>query len=98
MVPDGTLTVTTPNGITRVTRPPGLHPPPEVDPPPLWRGRSGSERPRTKRGRRGGSVQAVMKRIDARIRAPRASRRLGTGSPSSGRGPARARGLLPLHL
>ncbi|MGY1753693.1 DUF222 domain-containing protein [Blastococcus sp. SYSU D01042] len=27
MQPDGTLTVTTPTGITRTTRPPGLHPP-----------------------------------------------------------------------
>jgi hypothetical protein len=30
MRPDGTLTVTTPSGITRVTRPPGVRrPPPE---------------------------------------------------------------------
>ncbi|MGY1785754.1 DUF222 domain-containing protein [Geodermatophilus sp. SYSU D00698] len=35
MSADGTLTVTTPSGITRTTRPPGLHPPPEEpDPPP----------------------------------------------------------------
>jgi hypothetical protein len=35
MSPDGTLTVTTPSGITRTTRPPGMRPPPPVpDPPP----------------------------------------------------------------
>jgi hypothetical protein len=40
MDPDGTLTVTTPSGITRTTRPPGLRPPgvrpppPAADPPP----------------------------------------------------------------
>ncbi|MGY1730715.1 DUF222 domain-containing protein [Geodermatophilus sp. SYSU D01045] len=35
MSEDGTLTVTTPSGITRTTRPPGLRPPPaESDPPP----------------------------------------------------------------
>ncbi|MGY1702205.1 DUF222 domain-containing protein [Geodermatophilus sp. SYSU D00766] len=37
MGPDGTLTVTTPSGITRTTRPPGLRPPPPPkapDPPP----------------------------------------------------------------
>jgi Domain of unknown function (DUF222) len=35
MSPDGVLTVTTPSGITRTTRPPGLRPPPPVpDPPP----------------------------------------------------------------
>ncbi|MGY1671766.1 HNH endonuclease [Geodermatophilus sp. SYSU D00710] len=33
--PDGTLTVTTPSGITRTTRPPGVRPPPAApDPPP----------------------------------------------------------------
>ncbi|NEM07441.1 HNH endonuclease signature motif containing protein, partial [Geodermatophilus normandii] len=35
MSPDGVLTVTTPSGITRTTRPPGLRPPPPApDPPP----------------------------------------------------------------
>ncbi|MGY1786355.1 DUF222 domain-containing protein [Geodermatophilus sp. SYSU D00698] len=35
MTADGVLTVTTPSGVTRTTRPPGLHPPPaEPDPPP----------------------------------------------------------------
>ncbi|MGY1734995.1 DUF222 domain-containing protein [Geodermatophilus sp. SYSU D00684] len=35
MTADGTLTVTTPSGITRTTRPPGMSPPPaEPDPPP----------------------------------------------------------------
>ncbi|MGY1695040.1 DUF222 domain-containing protein [Geodermatophilus sp. SYSU D00814] len=36
MAEDGTLTVTTPSGITRITRPPGLRPPPppEPEPPP----------------------------------------------------------------
>ncbi|SHG30936.1 HNH endonuclease signature motif containing protein [Geodermatophilus nigrescens] len=34
MSPDGVLTVTTPSGITRTTRPPGMRPPPERDPPP----------------------------------------------------------------
>ncbi|RBY89332.1 HNH endonuclease signature motif containing protein [Blastococcus sp. TF02A-30] len=35
MEPDGTLHVTTPSGITRTTRPPGLRPPPpETSPPP----------------------------------------------------------------
>ncbi|MGY1694258.1 DUF222 domain-containing protein [Geodermatophilus sp. SYSU D00814] len=34
MGPDGTLTVTTPSGITRTTRPPGLRPPPPPEPPP----------------------------------------------------------------
>ncbi|MGY1670527.1 DUF222 domain-containing protein [Geodermatophilus sp. SYSU D00710] len=37
MGPDGTLTVTTPSGITRTTRPPGVRPPPAAaapDPPP----------------------------------------------------------------
>ena len=36
MTPDGALTVTTPSGVTRTTRPPGLRPPPEPppDPPP----------------------------------------------------------------
>ncbi|MGY1777467.1 DUF222 domain-containing protein [Geodermatophilus sp. SYSU D00804] len=35
MSADGTLTVTTPSGITRTTRPPGVRPPPaEPDPPP----------------------------------------------------------------
>jgi hypothetical protein len=33
MSPDGTLTVTTPSGVTRSTRPPGLRPPPEPPPP-----------------------------------------------------------------
>ncbi|MGY1694126.1 HNH endonuclease signature motif containing protein [Geodermatophilus sp. SYSU D00814] len=33
MGPDGTLTVTTPSGITRTTRPPGLRPPPPPEPP-----------------------------------------------------------------
>jgi hypothetical protein len=28
MTPDGVLTVTTPTGITRVSRPPGMDPPP----------------------------------------------------------------------
>jgi hypothetical protein len=32
MLPDGTLHVTTPSGITRVTRPPGLHSPPPEPP------------------------------------------------------------------
>ncbi|MGY1715557.1 DUF222 domain-containing protein [Geodermatophilus sp. SYSU D01106] len=32
--PDGVLTVTTPSGVTRTTRPPGMRPPPERDPPP----------------------------------------------------------------
>jgi hypothetical protein len=31
--PDGTLHVTTPAGITRTTRPPGLHQPPATPPP-----------------------------------------------------------------
>jgi hypothetical protein len=48
MTPDGVLTVITPSGITRVSRPPGLHadhtvlrvsaerqPPHDVDPPPF---------------------------------------------------------------
>jgi hypothetical protein len=30
--PDGTLTVTTPSGVTRITRPPGLDPPEQPDP------------------------------------------------------------------
>ncbi len=34
MDPDGTLTVTTPSGITRTTRPPGLRPPPPAAEPP----------------------------------------------------------------
>ncbi|MGY1668708.1 DUF222 domain-containing protein [Geodermatophilus sp. SYSU D00696] len=34
MGPDGTLTVTTPSGITRTTRPPGTRPPPVAEPPP----------------------------------------------------------------
>ncbi|SNS41387.1 protein of unknown function [Geodermatophilus saharensis] len=34
MSPDGTLTVTTPSGITRTTRPPGLRPPPKAPEPP----------------------------------------------------------------
>ncbi|SMO98879.1 protein of unknown function, partial [Geodermatophilus aquaeductus] len=35
MSPDGVLTVTTPSGITRTTRPPGMRPPPPTpDPPP----------------------------------------------------------------
>ncbi|MGY1737801.1 hypothetical protein [Geodermatophilus sp. SYSU D00684] len=35
MSADGTLTVTTPSGIKRTTRPPGMRPPPaEPDPPP----------------------------------------------------------------
>ncbi|MGY1694351.1 DUF222 domain-containing protein [Geodermatophilus sp. SYSU D00814] len=34
MGPDGTLTVTTPSGITRTTRPPGLRPPPPTPEPP----------------------------------------------------------------
>ncbi|MGX5656747.1 DUF222 domain-containing protein [Geodermatophilus nigrescens] len=36
MAPDGVLTVTTPSGVTRTTRPPGMHPPPPPapDPPP----------------------------------------------------------------
>jgi hypothetical protein len=34
MTADGVLTVTTPSGITRTTRPPGLRPPPSSDPPP----------------------------------------------------------------
>ncbi|MGY1716203.1 DUF222 domain-containing protein [Geodermatophilus sp. SYSU D01106] len=36
MSPNGVLTVTTPSGITRTTRPPGMHPPPPPapDPPP----------------------------------------------------------------
>ncbi|SFT35791.1 protein of unknown function [Geodermatophilus amargosae] len=34
MSPDGVLTVTTPSGITRTTRPPGLRPPPAPAPPP----------------------------------------------------------------
>ncbi|MGY1698513.1 DUF222 domain-containing protein [Geodermatophilus sp. SYSU D00766] len=33
MAEDGTLTVTTPSGITRTTRPPGLRPPPPPEPP-----------------------------------------------------------------
>jgi hypothetical protein len=32
---DGVLTVTTPTGVTRMTRPPGLHPDPGDDPPPF---------------------------------------------------------------
>jgi hypothetical protein len=40
MNPDGTLSVTSPSGVTRTTRPPGLHdpeppPPPSDDPPPF---------------------------------------------------------------
>ncbi|SDD34953.1 HNH endonuclease [Geodermatophilus telluris] len=34
MSPDGVLTVTTPSGITRTTRPPGMRPPPAATPPP----------------------------------------------------------------
>jgi hypothetical protein len=34
MTPDGILTVTTPSGITRSTRPPGMRPPATADPPP----------------------------------------------------------------
>ncbi|SFF62744.1 HNH endonuclease signature motif containing protein, partial [Blastococcus tunisiensis] len=34
MDPDGTLHVTSPSGITRTTRPPGLRPPPQPDPDP----------------------------------------------------------------
>ena len=34
MSADGALTVTTPSGITRSTRPPGMRPPPAPDPPP----------------------------------------------------------------
>ncbi|MGY1665105.1 DUF222 domain-containing protein [Geodermatophilus sp. SYSU D00696] len=34
MSDDGTLTVTTPSGITRTTRPPGTRPPPVAEPPP----------------------------------------------------------------
>jgi hypothetical protein len=35
MSDDGTLTVTTPSGVTRTTRPPGVRPPPPTpDPPP----------------------------------------------------------------
>jgi hypothetical protein len=34
MCPDGVLSVTTPSGITRTTRPPGMAPPPEAPPPP----------------------------------------------------------------
>jgi hypothetical protein len=37
--PDGTLHVTTPSGVTRTSRPPGLRrrpPPPDDDPPPFW--------------------------------------------------------------
>ena len=33
MSDDGVLTVTTPSGITRTTRPPGMRPPPVTDPP-----------------------------------------------------------------
>jgi hypothetical protein len=33
MDPDGTLTVTTPSGITRTTRPPGMRPPPPISDP-----------------------------------------------------------------
>jgi hypothetical protein len=43
MTTDGVLTVTTPSGVTRTTRPPGLHhppgwsaSPPDDDPPPFW--------------------------------------------------------------
>jgi hypothetical protein len=38
MSPDGVLTVTTPSGVTRVSRPPGLHDragPDDPDPPPF---------------------------------------------------------------
>jgi hypothetical protein len=35
MTPDGILTVTTPSGITRSTRPPGRRPPATADPPPM---------------------------------------------------------------
>jgi hypothetical protein len=34
MHPDGTLAVTTPSGVTRITRPPGLRPPAPPPPPP----------------------------------------------------------------
>ena len=34
MTDDGVLTVTTPSGVTRTTRPPGLRPPPPDPPPP----------------------------------------------------------------
>ena len=34
MDPDGTLHVTTPSGITRTTRPPGMRPPPSAEPEP----------------------------------------------------------------
>ena len=34
MEPDGTLHVTTPSGVTRTTRPPGLRRPPPTPPPP----------------------------------------------------------------
>ncbi|PRY41120.1 hypothetical protein LY71_1191, partial [Geodermatophilus tzadiensis] len=34
MTADGVLTVTTPSGITRTTRPPGMRPPPPPEPPP----------------------------------------------------------------
>ena len=33
MSDDGVLTVTTPSGVTRTTRPPGLRPPPATDRP-----------------------------------------------------------------
>ncbi|HYO37919.1 MAG TPA: HNH endonuclease signature motif containing protein, partial [Geodermatophilus sp.] len=33
MTPDGTLAVTTPSGVTRTTRPPGMRPPPPEPPP-----------------------------------------------------------------
>ena len=33
MEPDGTLHVTSPSGVTRTTRPPGLRPPPPEPPP-----------------------------------------------------------------
>ena len=36
MDPDGTLRVTTPSGVTRTTRPPGLRRPPPAAPPPEW--------------------------------------------------------------
>jgi hypothetical protein len=35
MTADGTLTVTTPSGVTRATRPPGLRIPAPEDPPPF---------------------------------------------------------------
>jgi hypothetical protein len=36
MSDDGVLTVTTPSGVTRTTRPPGLRPPPATDPQTAW--------------------------------------------------------------